>query len=697
MKTIKAKVLGLIVVCAVISTALCGWMSLSEATKISDSNADEIMAMQCSDSSQKIDTMLERVAQSVDTLAEIAVQSLTDFKQFQTSDAYVEEYTETMRPIALEFANNTQGALTYYIRFNPEFTSPTSGIFASRNSADEKFEQLTPTDFSIYDPSDLAHVGWYYIPVQNGKATWMDPYLNANINVYMISYVVPIYVDGVSVGIVGMDIDFGRIEEIAGVATIFETGTAGIVNSANQVMYHGNIAFGTALGEVNGGELTALDVALGDDSKVGTGISYRYEGQKKIAYYQKLVNGMKLVLTAPESEIKAKAGRMLRAILIAEGVAIIFAALVGFFLSNGITKPIRQVTEIVRRNAGLDLRKDEQIDKLAKAKDETGAMARAVMEMDEKLREMVAQLEKTGSTVQRNAEQLKDASNMVSEMCSDNSATTEELAAAMEEASATSEDINRNIGTVNENAKEIMTLSENGESDAGKILERAKNLSTTTQKAVERTRNMYEQVRKESETAIVKAKAVEKINELTQTILQISSQTNLLALNASIEAARAGEAGKGFAVVAEEIGHLASQTQETVKNIEDIISEVYAAVNGMKSCLNDSTEFLEKTVLTDYGEFDEVSVQYAADAQNFESSMKEITREVRSLGEAIGDIAEAIDGISKMTGESAQGISLIAEKTTEIVQKMSDETEMVEENRENAGKLAEIVGRFTIE
>lgn len=697
MKTIKAKVMGLIVICAVISTALCGGMSFSESVNLADSNAKEIMSMECETSGQKIDAVLERVAQSVDTLAEIAVQTLTDLKQFQTSDAYVKDYTETMRPIALEFANNTQGALTYYIRFNPEFTSPTSGIFASRNSSDEKFEQLTPTDFSIYEPDDLEHVGWYYIPVQNGKATWMDPYLNANINVYMISYVVPIYVDGVSVGIVGMDVDFGGIEKIAGATKVFETGTGSIVNSANQVMYHGNIAFGTALGEVNNGELAELAAALDDDSRAGTEVSYRYDGQKKVAYYQKLENGMKLVLTAPESEIKAQSNRMIYVIAISEGAAILFAALVGFFLSNGITKPIRQMTEIVSRNANLDLRKDEKIDKLATAKDETGAMARAVMEMDEKLRAMVAQLEETGRTVQRNAAQLKDASNMVSEMCSDNSATTEELAAAMEEASATAEDINRNIGTVNGNAKEIRTLSETGESDAGKILERANNLSTTTQKAVERTRTMYEQVREKSDAAIGRAKAVEKINELTQTILQISSQTNLLALNASIEAARAGEAGKGFAVVAEEIGHLASQTQDTVKNIEDIIGEVYAAVNGMKSCLNDSTEFLEKTVLTDYGEFDKVSVQYAADAQNFESSMREITGAVRSLGSAIGDIAEAIDGISKMTGESAQGISLIAEKTTEIVQKTSEETEMVDENRENAEKLAEIVDKFTIE
>lgn len=695
MNTLKTKVVCLVVICSIVSIAICGGLNLRETSKMSNQNAERIMSMQCRNSSQEIDTTLSQVAQSVDTLAEIAVQSL-DFNKFRTDADYVETYTKALEPAALEFANNTEGALTYYIRYNPEFTEPTSGIFATRESADAEFEQLTPTDFSMYDPSDLEHVGWYYIPVQNGEATWMDPYLNSNINVYMISYVVPIYVNDISVGIVGMDIDFTSIEAVVGNTTVYDTGTACLLNSQDQIVYHKELEFGTVLSDIDG-DMSALAAALTDSSKADTGIEYSYGKTKKVGYYEELENGMKFLLTVPRSELRSDSDHIVKVILVSGLIAVIFSALVGFFLSTSIASPIKQMTDIIRKIAELNLKRDDRIDQLARMKDETGAMSRAVQEMNDRLLVMVQELEETGLVVLENAEQLKSSSEGVSAMCSDNSATTQELAAAMEESSATAENISHNIETVNNNARDILNLSQNGEADSQRILERAQELSNTTLQATERTKSMYEQVRQETEIAIEKSKAVDRINELTQTIMEISSQTNLLALNASIEAARAGESGRGFAVVADEIGNLANQTQSTITDIDNIIKEVYEAVRSMTDCLNSSTEFLEHTVLVDYNEFMQVSEQYAEDAGTYENSMKEISEAVRQLGSAIEEITEAVEGISRMTEESAEGISAIAEKTTEIVQKMVDEEDLVAANREKAEQLGNIVGNFTVE
>jgi len=177
---------------------------------------------------------------------------------------------------------------------------------------------------------------------------------------------------------------------------------------------------------------------------------------------------------------------------------------------------------------------------------------------------------------------------------------------------------------------------------------------------------MYENVQIKTEAAMEQARAVDKINQLTQAILEISSQTNLLALNASIEAARAGEAGRGFAVVADEIGQLASQTSSTAGNINGIISEVNEAVGNMSNCLKESMDFLEGTVLKDYDNFMQVAEQYTEDAAGFENGMTVINSEVQTLLDSIVDIADAVDGVSTTVAEAAEEVTNVAQKTQDV-------------------------------
>ena len=153
----------------------------------------------------------------------------------------------------------------------------------------------------------------------------------------------------------------------------------------------------------------------------------------------------------------------------------------------------------------------------------------------------------------------------------------------MEETSATTASINGHISTIKIGAEEIKETASGGTQMSNEVMERANSLRDKTISASENTMQLYTDVKDKARSAIDGAKAVEQINTLIDSIMNISSQTNLLALNASIEAARAGEAGKGFAVVASEIGTLANQTSDTVKDIGEVVDSVNAAVGNMQT------------------------------------------------------------------------------------------------------------------
>lgn len=93
----------------------------------------------------------------------------------------------------------------------------------------------------------------------------MSPYMNSNINVYMISYVVPIYVDGKSIGIVGMDINFNTFTDTVDSSKIFKTGYSFLTDSDGNITYHNKIDVGTNLQKTDNG--TNLLVSALKDSK----------------------------------------------------------------------------------------------------------------------------------------------------------------------------------------------------------------------------------------------------------------------------------------------------------------------------------------------------------------------------------------------------------------------------------------------
>ncbi|MEJ6109588.1 methyl-accepting chemotaxis protein, partial [Aliivibrio salmonicida] len=192
-------------------------------------------------------------------------------------------------------------------------------------------------------------------------------------------------------------------------------------------------------------------------------------------------------------------------------------------------------------------------------------------------------------------------------------------------------------------------------------LEQSIALSKSINISVQETANLIEEL---------KNSAID-IGEVTHVISSISDQTNLLALNAAIEAARAGEHGRGFAVVADEVRNLAAKTQESTKNIQEIISSLQAksedANNNMISNVKSIQESIELSDLVK-ASFDDIShsVQAISDINTLVATASReqynVTEDIAKNTTRTFDLVNENVAAVNQTQKAAQELAVLAEK-----------------------------------
>ena len=127
------------------------------------------------------------------------------------------------------------------------------------------------------------------------------------------------------------------------------------------------------------------------------------------------------------------------------GALVIF---IGVVAGKGITKPIKIITSVIDNVGRLDFTANDSLEKIENNKDETGTMARAVDAMEKSLRDIVERIASTSVDLEGHALRLKDITAEIDSANADNSATSEELAASMQETSATTDVISERAARI---------------------------------------------------------------------------------------------------------------------------------------------------------------------------------------------------------------------------------------------------------
>ena len=350
--TLQKRFLTLLLVSIILASGMIGGAGIASAQRVINEDSSQIMNLLCEQKASEINLMLKEIASSVDMDYSYVSRRLSQDRSMWNDTEYMEDYMQHVHDELDNTARNTSAAVSIYMRLNPDIFRTTQGVFLVKNAIG-KFTERAPTDIQAYDPTDREHVGWYYEPIEQGQAIWMEPYYNQNTRVYMTSYVIPIYRDDTLIGVIGMDISMEKLQDSVKNLSAYDTGYAFLVSDDGDLVYHKDYENGITVDQFDD-NLTQVHDILDTERIEGKIYSYTWKGASKRLVYKKLTNNMYLVLCAPASEIDVSRNSLAMQCLVILFVVLLIASIAGIHMVHRITKPLRGLTEAAKQVAGGD-------------------------------------------------------------------------------------------------------------------------------------------------------------------------------------------------------------------------------------------------------------------------------------------------------------------------------------------------------
>ncbi|MEU4622038.1 methyl-accepting chemotaxis protein [Actinoplanes sp. NPDC023801] len=325
--------------------------------------------------------------------------------------------------------------------------------------------------------------------------------------------------------------------------------------------------------------------------------------------------------------------------LIAMVVGGLLALALGFWVAQRIVQSLIKVQDVCTGLAAGDLTRTTGL----RTRDEPGRMGQSLDEAMSQLRQTIATISDSASSLAAASEELSGTADQIASSAERTSQQAQTVAGATEE-------ISRSVDSVSAGSEEmgaaIREISVNA-SEAAQVAGQAVTITAAT-----------------GETMAKLGQSSAEIGNVVKTITAIAEQTNLLALNATIEAARAGELGKGFAVVASEVKDLAQETARATEDISRRVEVIQTDTSGAVAAIEEITHVIAR--ISDF----QTTIASAVEEQT--ATTGEMSRNVTEAAAGTGEIAQNITGVAEAARLTSEGVTQAQQATGELA-RMSTE------------------------